>query len=271
MIVQTIVRGWIIFFGIAFILIGFVIVKEGGFHAPKPFVASASDTTTLDQATLSPDHTAAEVAANGATNQADPTPAETSATDPTHESTTLPDSANTRNQESPTHFETILPPINEFIDLGDPNAPANANPGADLAPNLTEAAPVATAIAKPSPCKLLSTTPSSAQQQFDEATNVYTIQLEPGATVTVPFPAKIVKVAQLTTSGHTLWLASLDGSRALMLGGFSADLQTLRMQLPLNCGNLLAPLKEDKLYLQLRDTSGKEWWEGEVIDPAELF
>lgn len=283
MVAKSILHGWLIFFSIAIVITGFMFVKEGGLRKPKPFTeamvidqeenAALADAESADPELIDETETPAPTPLPEGgpillpIEEADDTQTSSSNQPPADE---VEATESDTSSEPSTTFSQVLPTVTRPLDLD------------DTKPNQTDSEPQPTAQDAPKPqtptiqprqdCKLLANAPDPNSRSLDQATSIYTYQLAPGQQITVPFPARIVKVYQSAHSGHTLQLASLDGSRALMIGGFSADLQTLRMQLPLDCGSVLAPLAADnKLHIQLRDTSGKEWWEGDIIDPAELF
>jgi hypothetical protein len=246
MIAKTILHGWLLFLAIAFILIGFLIVKERGFRnalmEPRTFEAPIEE---------------------AAVQASEPTVGETSE-EPVAAENPAPETTAEGVDKTPTaQPEAESSAVQQPVETS-----GEASVSAD--PTLGSEPPISTAPAPVNLCYLLESQPSNASRSFDEATKLYSYTLTQPQ-ITVPFPAKVAKVYESLHSGFTLQLAAVDGSRALLLGGFTADIQQLPLNQTLPCGTPLGPLAGNTLHVQLRDTRDQEWWEGEVIEHEELF
>lgn len=119
------------------------------------------------------------------------------------------------------------------------------------------------------PCRALDDLAVIAKQRL----NTYgqrELDLRQEASVFAPITGEVVKIFNNPTMGLTVYLVNESGTECLGLGGFEALTPTVTKGRSLSCGTLLGTVQR-RLYLERYQIApGKEWWQGQRVDPAEL-
>ncbi len=96
------------------------------------------------------------------------------------------------------------------------------------------------------------------------------LDLRQEASVFAPIAGKVAKIFNNPTMGLTIYLVNESGTECLGLGGFDGLTPTVAKGRSISCGTLLGTVK-GRLYLErYQIAAGKEWWQGQRIDPTEL-
>ncbi len=119
------------------------------------------------------------------------------------------------------------------------------------------------------PCRALDGTAAIGGQRLNDY-GQREVELVHQAQVFAPMAGEVVKIFNNPSMGLTVYLVNESGTDCIGLGGFSELAATVTKGRTLSCGTLLGSAQH-RLYLErYKIAPGKEWWQGQRVDPAEL-